>query len=762
VTATGNGTVTSTDGFINCPGTCSHTYPNNTQVTLNATPAQGWSFTGWSGACSGTGSCVVTMTQAQSVVGTFTQLSFPLTVTPTGNGTVTSTDGFINCPGTCSHSYLSNTQVTLSATPAQGWGFTGWTGACTGTGSCIVTMSQAQSVGATFTQLSFTLTVTPTGSGTIASSDGFINCPGTCSHSYLSDTQVTLNATPAQGWSFTGWSGACTGVGSCVLTMAQAQSATATFTQNSYQLTASVSGSGAIASTDGFINCPGTCSHRYLSNTQVTLNATPVQGWSFTGWSGSCTGTGSCVITMTQAQSVTANFKQNSYQLTASVSGSGTITSADGFINCGSACTHTYSSNTSVTLTATPAQGWSFTGWSGACTGTGSCAVTMTQAQSVIATFTQQVVVSSLSFSPSSLVGPGSATGTVTLSAAAPSGGASVSLSSNNANVQVPATMTVAAGASSGTFSAAASSVTSQVTATVTATYNQVSVNSTLTVLTPQPVVTLSTTAINFGGQFINTSSAAATVTLTNSGATALSISSVTVLGDSSEFSQTNNCASTIAPNTSCSFSISFTPSSAGIGRSASLAITDNASGSPHVVSLTGVGTSFGLGVAPRTPSSATVQAGSDAAYTLTVGGAGVTGTAFLSCTGLPSGATCNPSSLNFDGTTAGTTMLTISTTPRTVGLLHHRDMRPGPWWGLAIFGVVAIPYKGVRRKKAMLGITSLCLLMLFISSCGGGGSSSGGGQTSSAGTPAGTYTVSVAAVQGTDHQNVTLTLVVQ
>ena len=51
----GNGTVTSTDGFINCPGTCSHSYPQGTQVTLNATPAQGSTFIGWGNPCSGTG-----------------------------------------------------------------------------------------------------------------------------------------------------------------------------------------------------------------------------------------------------------------------------------------------------------------------------------------------------------------------------------------------------------------------------------------------------------------------------------------------------------------------------------------------------------------------------------------------------------------------------------------------------------------------------------------------------------------------------------
>ena len=146
----GSGTVTSTDGFINCPGVCYYPYPVNTQVTLNATPAQGWAFTGWSGACSGTGSCVVTMTQDLSVGATFTQLSYTLTVSTIGSGTVTSTDGTINCPGTCTHSYLSNTEVTLNATPAQGWTFNGWSGACSGSGSCMVTMTQALSVNAIF------------------------------------------------------------------------------------------------------------------------------------------------------------------------------------------------------------------------------------------------------------------------------------------------------------------------------------------------------------------------------------------------------------------------------------------------------------------------------------------------------------------------------------------------------------------------------------------------------------------------------------
>jgi uncharacterized repeat protein (TIGR03803 family) len=82
VSTTGNGTVTSTDGFISCPGTCSHTYPANTPVTLNATPGQGWVFGGWNGACLGTSSCSVTMTQPLSVDAIFSQAQQFVAVTP--------------------------------------------------------------------------------------------------------------------------------------------------------------------------------------------------------------------------------------------------------------------------------------------------------------------------------------------------------------------------------------------------------------------------------------------------------------------------------------------------------------------------------------------------------------------------------------------------------------------------------------------------------------------------------------------------------
>ncbi len=123
-----------------------------------------------------------------------------LTVTTSGKGVVTSTDGFINCPATCSHSYFHDAPVTLHATPASGWAFTGWGGACSGADSCNVTMTQDLSVSAGFVQLPVTLTVSTAGSGSVTSTDGFIDCPSTCSHTYSPGAQVKLNASPNQGW----------------------------------------------------------------------------------------------------------------------------------------------------------------------------------------------------------------------------------------------------------------------------------------------------------------------------------------------------------------------------------------------------------------------------------------------------------------------------------------------------------------------------------------------------------------------------------
>ena len=151
VSINGNGSVFSTPPGINCGTTCTAGFAQGSQVSLTPEPTGGWLFGGWSGACSGSGNCTVTMNSAQSVNANFAQITYQLVVTVTGSGTVTSNPTGIHCPSTCSAIFGSNTVVTLSATPAAGMSFIGWGGACSGSGSCSVDMFGPESVSAAFT-----------------------------------------------------------------------------------------------------------------------------------------------------------------------------------------------------------------------------------------------------------------------------------------------------------------------------------------------------------------------------------------------------------------------------------------------------------------------------------------------------------------------------------------------------------------------------------------------------------------------------------
>ncbi len=170
----------------------------------------------------------------------------------------------------------------------------------------------------------------------------------------------------------------------------------ATITPQLFTLTVQKSGtgSGTVTSTPTGIACGATCSGLFPSGTSVTLTATADAGSVFTGWSGSgCTGTGTCVVTMDAAKSVTATFNSDFAQLFAltvnkSGAGSGTVTSTPTGIACGATCSASFQSGTSVTLTATAAAGSAFTSWSGeGCTGTDTCVVIMNGAKSVTGTF---------------------------------------------------------------------------------------------------------------------------------------------------------------------------------------------------------------------------------------------------------------------------------------------------------------------------------------------------------------------------------------
>jgi hypothetical protein len=104
------------------------------------------------------------------------------------------------------------------------------------------------------------------------------------------------------------------------------------------------------------------------------------------------------------------------------------------------------------------------------------------------------------------------------------------------------------------------------------------------------PAVSLSTGSISFANQTVGVSSSARNVTVTNSGAGALTITDITLTGTNPpDFVQTNNCGSSLGAGSSCTITLTFKPAATG-SRTASVAISDNATGSPQTISLTGTG----------------------------------------------------------------------------------------------------------------------------------------------------------------------------
>jgi phospholipase C len=133
--------------------------------------------------------------------------------------------------------------------------------------------------------------------------------------------------------------------------------------------------------------------------------------------------------------------------------------------------------------------------------------------------------------------------------------------------------------------------ITGKVTLTDNATGSPQTAGLTGTGTNGSPAVTLSPTSLTFPTQVIHTSSPAQNVTLTNSGSGTLNITSFTITGtNSGDFSQTHTCGATLAAGASCTISVTFYPLAKN-GRSASLSIADNATGSPQTVALTGTGT---------------------------------------------------------------------------------------------------------------------------------------------------------------------------
>lgn len=243
-------------------------------------------------------------------------------VAQTGNatGTVASVPVGVTCGSptlTCPTPFVGGSQVTLTATPGANSGFSGWSGACTGTGPCVVDMNADKAVTATFSPstIARTLTVTRTGTGTVTSTPAgtpALNCGSVCAVTFPDGTPVTLTATPSTGNSFVNWGAACSGTATtCNLTMSVDRTVSATFAANqTLTVTKAGTGTGTVTSNPAGISCGTTCDAPFAQNAVVVLSAVVGAGSSFASWSGGgCSGNSpTCTVTMNGAQTVTATF----------------------------------------------------------------------------------------------------------------------------------------------------------------------------------------------------------------------------------------------------------------------------------------------------------------------------------------------------------------------------------------------------------------------------------------------------------------------
>ena len=228
----GQGSVRADSGAINhCTsigGACAGEYIEAATVTLLAAPEVGQAVT-WSGCTQESGdTCKVTIGSSDVAVGaTFSPITHTISVSKqgSGGGTVTADSGAIDCGAVCSGVYPATVTLTLSATAAAHSRFEGWSGAgCSGTNECVVSADVDQSVSATFSQITHSLTIERSGSGSV-SCDG-----GACAASYPEGSMVTVSASASRGSKFAGFSGAgCSSSATCAVTIAADTTLTARF-----------------------------------------------------------------------------------------------------------------------------------------------------------------------------------------------------------------------------------------------------------------------------------------------------------------------------------------------------------------------------------------------------------------------------------------------------------------------------------------------------------------------------------------------------
>jgi hypothetical protein len=286
------------------------------------------------------------------------------------------------------------------------------------------------------------------------------------------------------------------------------------------------------------------------------------------------------------------------------------------------------------------------------------------------------------------------------------------------------------------------------------------------------PETSFSVNSVTYSSQLITTASAPQSVSISNTGNSTLNFKSITITGpNAADFSLSNPCGATLAASASCSISILFQPTGTGT-RTASLVVSDDATGSPQSVSLTGSGTDFSLSGSAGS-SSATVTAGQTGSFSMQIAPInGFNGLVSLSCSGAPPQAVCSvtPSSVTLNGVNSTNAVLTVQTSSTTseaaaVPPQYFSGDRLPPQGALAfacllVFLALASRLANFRLRIAWM-LPLAVVILAFCGACGGSGSNSAP-PNNFVPTPAGTYNVTVVATSSGVSQSASFALTVK
>jgi hypothetical protein len=584
-------------------------YASGAIIPVTATANSGFTFSNWTSTGGSFGSTTSASTNftmpaaPATVTGNFGNASVQITITTTPANLLVSVDSGTATAAPLVETWAIGSSHTITTTSPQSGGagvqyvFSSWSDS--GAISHLITVpSTATTYTASFnTQYQLTTLASPSADGTVTPASGSY---------YASGATIPVTATANVGFQFNNWTatGGSFDSGTSASTNFHMPAAPATvtgnFTTSAVQITIITTPANLLVSADGGAATTAPLVENWIPGSSHTIATTSPQAggagvqYVWSNWSDNGAISHSITVPST-ASTYTASFNTQ-YQLmtAANPANGGTVSPTSG---------NFYNANTVVPLTATANAGFTFSNWTGnvANASSASTTITMGSPQSVTANFASspQIVLNptSINFGTAYLftakthnvtvTNTGSSTVTINSVTITPGAGTNkgdyTDLSFCPKNLPAGKSCTITVFFVAGNIGSP--SATLNVNDNAAGSPQQVSLSANVI----NPKASYNPGSLHFGLVPIGSNSTL-DVTLTNTGTTALDITSIGVTGaNESDFAQNNVCPSSLAPGTNCIISVTFTPSATGT-RSADLTVIDNAENSKQNVSLAGKG----------------------------------------------------------------------------------------------------------------------------------------------------------------------------